>query len=560
MPKTQFSKDLHSEKYGAEGEDFRSVMDRNAGAVTNNDEEYQELRELTTSQRYIMAGRNQACLGSIRGVTPFNCFASGIIADSYVDGPGSIMDRAKEAAATMRMGGGIGHDFSTLRPRGAVIKKLGSVSSGPLAFMDIFDAIGRCTASAGDRRGAQMGILRVDHPCIEEFILAKQTEGRLTGFNISVGLTDEFMVAVENDADFDLRWGGEVYKKIKAKALWNTMMRSTWDWAEPGVLFLDRINEMNNLHYCEDLCAVNPCAEQPLPPHGACLLGSFNLTQYLTLLPNNKYGFNWVQFGKDIPIAVRAMDRVIDIASFPLPEQKEEALNKRRMGLGVTGAANAIEAMGRPYGSEGFVNLLTEILTALRNGTYRASIELAKELGPFPAFDGLPYWGGLFIGTLPVDIRDDIAKYGIRNSHLLSIAPTGTISLCADNVSSGVEPVTFLKQKRIFQKFSGPVEMEIEDYGVAFLGHTGKTIADCSIADHLAVLECATKYVDSAVSKTVNIPDSCSWEEFQNVYMDAWKRGCKGITTYRAAGKRKGIISDGAACEYDPETGQRSCE
>ncbi len=569
MPKTEFSNELHAEKYRSQGETFREGMNRNAGAVTGSQERYQILREILHVQRFLMGGRNQSALGSTRNVTPYNCFVSGIIEDSFVDGHGSIMERAKEAAATMRMGGGIGYDFSTLRPRGALIKKLDSFSSGPVNFMEIFDAVCRCTASSGHRRGAQMGVLRVDHPDIEEFIHAKQNQHRLRGFNISVGITDEFMEAVRDDLPFALRWGGEVFRTIDARRLWDTIMRSTWDWAEPGVIFIDRLNEFNNLYYCETLTTTNPCGEQPLPPFGACLLGSFNLVKYLAPYTETDgddeiYRFDWDQFKADIPPVVRAMDNVVDVATYPLFEQEQEAKNKRRMGLGVTGVANCIEALGHAYGSPAFIATLSNILEFMRDECYRASMELAKEKGPFPAFQRDAYINSEFVKQLPAKLVIQIAKHGIRNSHLLSIAPTGTISMCADNVSSGIEPVVGFRVQRTFQTFDGPVELEVEDYGEKFLGVRGKTIATATVDDHLAVLATATKYMDSAVSKTVNVPEDADWDQFKEIYVRAWKAGCKGITTYRMGGKREGILKVSEetteSCKYDPDTGIRECE
>jgi ribonucleoside-diphosphate reductase alpha chain len=434
--------------------------------------------------------------------------------------------------------------------------------------MEIFDAIGRATSSAGNRRGAQMGVLRVDHPDIEEFIRAKQNYGKLSGFNISVAITDEFMEAVKDGQPFHLRFEGHTYRTVDARALWEMIMRSTYDWADPGVLFIDTINERNNLHYCETLAATNPCGEQPLPPYGACLLGSFNLVQYLTRTgPSTSWSFDFAQFHLDIASVVRAMDNVVDRARYPLHEQEREARAKRRMGLGVTGVANAIEAMGYPYASDGFLQALGLILANLRNEAYRTSAHLAKEKGPFPLFQRDKYLEGKFIQNLPEDIQDLIYENGIRNSHLLSIAPTGTISFCADNVSSGIEPVFATKVKRVVNTLGGTETMEIEDYGYRFLGVEPKTTADCSVDDHLKVLICASSFVDSAVSKTCNVPTNIEWEAFKDVYVRAWAGNCKGCTTYRVGGKREAILQsadvpeeEDAACTYDAETGTRSCD
>jgi ribonucleoside-diphosphate reductase alpha chain len=367
-PQTPFAEKIHSTKYREAGETFRESRNRIAKALADSDEHYFELRELLLAQRFLPAGRIQAAIGSSRRITPYNCYVSGTIEDSYTNGSGSIMARAHEAADTMRLGGGIGYDFSTLRPRGSLIKKLGSQSGGPIPFMEIFDAVCRATSSSGHRRGAQMGVMRIDHPDVEEFIRAKHDLSKLLGFNISVAITDEFMQAVQAGNDFNLRFEGQTYKQVNAAQLFDLLMRSTYDYAEPGVLFIDTINKRNNLYYCESIAATNPCGEQPLPPYGACLLGSFNLTAYLE--PGNSpasWKFNWVKFFRDIPVVVLAMDNVVDRAIYPLYEQEKEAISKRRMGLGVTGVANTIEALGHPYGSDGFVANLEIILRGLRD-------------------------------------------------------------------------------------------------------------------------------------------------------------------------------------------------
>lgn len=491
-PQLPFSDRLHATKYRSPGESFGESQDRVASALTTSPEQYHATREIMRGMRFMAGGRVQSAAGAPKVTTPYNCFVSGPIADSFVHGEGCIMDRAKEAASTMRMGGGIGYDFSTLRPRGATIRKLGSVSSGPIAFMDIFNAVCHCTASSGNRRGAQMGVLRVDHPDIEEFIQAKQNHDRLTGFNVSVAITDEFMAAVRAGTPFDLRWGGQVWSTIDARNLWDMVMRSTYRWAEPGVLFIDRINGQNNLAYCEQIVATNPCGEQPLPPFGACLLGSFNLVKYI-----DGEGFNFDAFERDIPRIVRAMDRVVDIAQFPLKEQQMEALSKRRMGLGVTALANAGEIIGHPYASAEFLEFEEDVLTTLRNEAYRASALLAKELGPFPLFQADNYLSRPFIRTLPEEIRDLIRAHGIRNSHLLSIAPTGTISLCADNVSSGIEPVFSYTQRRVVKTTDGEEMHELDDYAVRVHGVRGRRAEEVSPEEHLAVLACAQRLVDS---------------------------------------------------------------
>lgn len=539
-PQTPFADNLHAEKYRAPGESFREYANRVAAALAEP-EGFHDFRDILLSQRFLPGGRIQSAIGSTRDTTPYNCYVSGTIEDSLTDGQGSIMSRAKQAARTMQMGGGIGYDFSTLRPRGSEIRKLGSRSSGPISFMGIFNAICQTIASAGHRRGAQMGVMRVDHPDIEEFIHAKQNSGALTGFNVSVGVTDEFMTAVENDSEFELRFGGEVYQTVQARALWDKIMRSTWDWAEPGVLFIDRINEMNNLSYCEDIVATNPCGEQPLPPFGACLLGSFNMTKYVRK-NNDIFEFDYLGLAADILPVVSAMDRVIDVARYPLYEQEKEAKSKRRMGLGVTGMANAIEALGYPYGSAEYLQEQRKLMAIVRDGAYRASALLAKERGVFPSFDEEEFLASEFVNTLPDRVLDLIRQYGIRNSHLTSVAPTGTISLAADNVSSGIEPVFALSVERTVQEFDGPVTRTIEDYGYSVFGVHGRTADKVTAQEHVDVLCDAQEFVDSAVSKTCNVSPDMPWEDFKDLYVRAWKGGAKGCTTFNPGGKRMGIL------------------
>lgn len=567
-PQEPESEKVHKDKYRSPKESFRECISRIASVLTENPEDFQAAREILLSMRFLPGGRIQASVGSSKVITPYNCYVSGTIEDSFTAGAGSIMARAIQAADTMRMGGGIGYDFSTLRPRGASIKKLSSHSSGPIPFMDIFNSICKATNSSGARRGAQMGILRCDHPDIEEFIYAKQNELSLTGFNLSVGITDKFMEAVIKDKEFQLCFNNTPYRSIWARQLWDTLMRSTYDWAEPGVIFLDRINKMNNLSYCETIAATNPCGEQPLPPFGACLLGSFNLTQYLEKTPLG-YSFDYEQLVLDIPYVVKLMDRVIDIARYPLYEQEQEALDKRRMGLGVTGLANTIEALGSPYGSKDFIQKASAIFRTLRDNCYEASAMLAKEKGSFPLFNKEAYLKTPFVQSLSSEVRNLISTHGIRNSHLLSIAPTGTISFTADNVSSGIEPVFAYKIERTVIEPEGKREVVIEDYGSKYLGTKGKTAEECTVDDHLNVLICATKYVDSAVSKTCNVPADIDWESFKTIYIRAWEAGCKGCTTYRKGGKKEGILKEleepslpmiSETCEIDLATGRKNCE
>lgn len=569
-PQTEFSDRLDGMKYRGPGEDFREKVNRISFGLKDNDDHYHELRDILLPQRFLPGGRIQAAIGSLRATTPYNCFVSGTINDSFVDGAGSIMQRALEAAATMRMGGGIGYDFSTLRPRGDLIKRLMSQSSGPCSFMRIYNEICLCTSSAGHRRGAQMAVMRVDHPDIEEYVRLKQNPDHLTGFNMSIAVTDEFMEAALDNKEFDLRFGGKVYSTIDAAALWEMIMRSTWDWGEPGVIYIDRINQMNNLWYCEDIAATNPCGEQPLPPFGACLLGSFNLPAYLVHAPGlreagePKWALDLDLLRHDIPIIVRAMDNVTDRAIFPLPMQRAEATTKRRMGLGVTGLANALEAGGRYYGTPEFITAQTDILSIIRDECYRASALLAKEKGTFPLYDPEKYLQGKFIGTLPDDVLRLIKKHGVRNSHLLSIAPTGTISWTADNVSSGLEPVYTYGGTRRLNTPDGPVVEVVEDYGAKFLNSRGTLARDVTADQHVDVLVTAATHVDSAVSKTVNMDGKVMpWDTFKLIYQNVWERGGKSCATFNQSGKRMALLTDGqqegAACMVDPETGAKEC-
>ena len=569
-PTMPLSIEIDEMKYRQQGETFDGKVKRLARALCDDDVHRLDLEEIFGEQRFLAAGRVQSSMGSTRITTAYNCFVSGNIDDSM----GSIMERATDAAETMRRGGGIGYDFSSIRPRGDLIKSLDSKSSGPISFMGIFDAVCKTIASSGHRRGAQMGVLRVDHPDVGEFIRAKRDSSSLTGFNVSVGVTDKFMEALSAEDDsFDLVFEGKVYDTISAKELWDEIMSSTWDWAEPGVLFIDRINEQNNLWYCETIAATNPCGEQPLPPFGACLLGSFNLTKYV-----DNETFNFKQFKTDIPHVVRAMDNVVDRTIYPLKAQEDEAKNKRRMGLGVTGLANAGEMLGFTYGSPEFLMWAEKVFACLRDNTYRASARLAEEKGAFPLYRE-EYLKSNFIRTLPQSVQKEIRKYGIRNSHLTSHAPTGTISLVADNVSSGIEPVFSHFYDRTIQTFDGPRVDRVEDYAYS-RGTKGRTANELTVNEHLSVLSLAQHYVDSACSKTINVGDDVSYDEFKAIYTDAWKEGCKGATTFRLSGKRYGILQtveeeteaeseiessttesgeEATACFFDATTGQREC-
>jgi len=585
-PVLPFCDYLHETKYRSKGEAYTGYSMRASRALADDAEHEAALLEIFNEMRGLPAGRVQAWAGADKAVTPYNCFVSPIIHDSFVDGPEdptfmgsvSIMHAAMYSASTMRLGGGIGYDFSPLRPSGDEIKKVQSVTDGPIAFMPVFDAVCKATSSAGHRRGAQMGTLRCDHPDIRKFITMKTNNTFLTGFNVSVLVTDELMEAVARNGSFDLRFNGRIYETVDARELWHLIMKTTYDWAEPGVLFIDTINRMNNLYYCETITATNPCGEQPLPPWGACLLGSINLVKYL-VKDQFGYYFDWELFKRDIPYFVRALDNVIDQARYPLPQQEHEAKSKRRMGVGVTGLANTLEAMGHPYGSIGFLTLESKILSILRDECYRASIEIAKVKGSFPLFDKDKYLKSAFVMTLPEDIRDGIARYGIRNSHLTSIAPTGTISFTADNVSSSIEPVFSLEQERPVKMPGGVEIVNVKDYGYSFLGTRGRTTASVTVEEHVAVLINAATKVDSAVSKTVNVDKHVPMKEFMEIYEKAYHGGAKGCTTFNKDGLKMALLKDKdedqtsapsvsdpepvkevESCSWDPETGRRSCE
>lgn len=566
---------VHAEKHRLPSESFRESTNRVAGALRDNDEHYHQTRAILQDMRFAAGGRVQASMGSGRNTTAYNCFVGGRIEDSFVDGEGSIMQRAREAAATMRMGGGLGNNFSTLRPSGALIKKLDSHSGGPLPFIRVFDAISLATSSAGHRRGAQMIVLNISHPDIYNFVHAKQNRDQFTGCNFSIGVTDDFMEAKYAGKPYALRFGNEIYREIDPVELWDQVMRSTWDWGEPGVLFLDTINRMNPLYYCEQLEATNPCGEQPLPPFGACLLGSFNLPRYIIWDHTGKIRFDWELFEFDIPPIVRAMDNVVDRSRYPLPQQEQEAKSKRRMGLGVTGLANAGEALGFPYGSPEFVHFEERVFDTLRDHAYAASAKLAKEKGSFPLYDAKLYQAGKFFQTLSPWVQELIRQNGLRNSHLLSEAPTGTMSFTLDNVSSGIEPVVAYEQERDILDAYGKRTERIPDYGVHVFGVKGKRCCDVTIDEHLAVLAAAAKRVDSAVSKTCNVSPHIPWNQFKGVYDRAWEMGCKGITTFNPNGKRFAVlrsadivpmapetdlIQEGASCSFDPVSGRKSCE
>lgn len=492
-----------------------------------------------TDFKFLPAGRITAGSGTKRNVTLFNCFVMGVIPDSM----SGIFDMLKEAALTMQQGGGIGYDFSTIRPKGSLVKGIAADASGPVSFMDVWDSMCRTIMSAGSRRGAMMATMRCDHPDIEEFIAAKSDSQKLRMFNLSVLVTDAFMDAVKKGEDWKLIYNNKVYSVIKAADLWDQIMRATYNFAEPGVIFIDRINATNNLSYCETITATNPCGEQPLPPYGACLLGSINLAK-LVEQPFDKNAYLDVSQLEDlVSTAVRMMDNVIEVSQFPLEAQKLEAKNKRRIGLGVTGLADALLMVGLRYGSDEAVKKTEKWMKTIALSAYKASINLAEEKGAFPLFDPEKFIVSGKMIQMDEDVKQAAHKFGIRNALLTSIAPTGTISLYAGNVSSGIEPVFAYSYKRkVLQNDGSHVEEEVVDYAVqlwrdkfgnAPLPDFFVSAQNLTPADHVKMQAAAQKWVDSSISKTINCPEDISFDDFKEVYIQAYDTGCKGCTTYR---------------------------
>ncbi len=489
--------------------------------------------------KFLPAGRIAAGAGTGRRVTLFNCFVMGTIPDDM----NGIFDALREAALTMQQGGGIGYDFSTIRPKGADVKGVGADASGPLSFMDVWDAMCRTIMSAGSRRGAMMATMRCDHPDIEDFIAAKADAARLRMFNLSVLMTDDFMAAVKADGSWDLKFDGKVYHTIQARDLWNRIMQATYDFAEPGVIFIDRINAANNLQYAETISATNPCGEQPLPPYGACLLGSINMARLVSEPFEDAAALDEDALQDLVATAVRMMDNVVDASKFPLEAQLQEAKAKRRIGLGVTGLADALLMVGLRYGSEEAARQTEDWLRAIARAAYLASVQLAKEKGAFPLFDADEYLASGTMQTMDEDVRAAVREHGIRNALLTSIAPTGTISLYAGNVSSGIEPVfAYSYTRKVLQRDGSRSEEEVVDYAVqlwrekygdADLPEHFVNAQTLAPLDHVKMQAAAQKWVDSSISKTINCPADISFEAFKDVYMEAWDTGCKGCTTYR---------------------------
>ncbi|NUB23910.1 adenosylcobalamin-dependent ribonucleoside-diphosphate reductase [Azospirillum brasilense] len=499
---------------------------------------------------FLPAGRILAGAGTGRTVTLFNCFVMGRIEDDL----GAIFAHLREAALTMQQGGGIGYDFSTLRPKGALVKGVGADASGPLSFMDVWDSMCRTIMSAGARRGAMMATLRCDHPDIEDFIDAKREPGRLRMFNLSVLVTDTFMDAVREDRPWPLVFDGQVHREVRARGLWDRIMQATYAYAEPGVIFIDRVNGQNNLRYCESISATNPCGEQPLPPYGACLLGSINLAALVLDPFEETTRLDTARLKELTALAVRMMDNVVDASRFPLEPQAREAHAKRRIGLGVTGLADALILCRARYGGEAAVALTESWLKAIRNEAYRASALLAAEKGAFPLYDRDAYLNAPMVRGLDEDVRALIAEHGIRNALLTSIAPTGTISLFADNVSSGIEPVFSYSYERTVLMPDGTRRTEeVSDHAYRLFRArfgTEQPLPEYFVdaqsltpAEHVVMQAAAQRHIDSSISKTINCPEDLPFDTFKDVYWQAYELGCKGCTTYRPNAVTGSVLS-----------------
>lgn len=561
--------------------DISETWQRVAGAVASAESDPDRWQaafmDILSDFVFLPGGRVLAGAGTGKRVTLFNCFVAGPIRDS-MDG---ILESLKETAITMQHGGGIGCDFSNLRPHGAPAVTTGSVASGPVSFMHIWDTLCETLLGTSSRRGAMMGNLRCDHPDVEAFIAAKRNKDALRNFNLSVLVTDAFMRAVSDDAEWQLVYpsqtgtynagnsgvGSRVYRRLPARELWRQMIRAAHESAEPGMLFIDTINCSNNLNYCETISATNPCGEIPLPPYGACDLGSINLTRLVQDAFTKHVHFDWRRLHHTARVAVRFLDDVIDISRFPLEAQAEKARDTRRIGLGVTGLADMLVMLGLDYDSDEGRGFAGEILEAIRDTAYEASIELAGEKGVFPCLDKEKYLDAPFVKRLPDRLRAGIAKYGTRNSHLLAVAPAGTISLLAGNVSGGIEPIYALEASReVHDPDSGSRCLRVRDYAYeqwqatagpqASLPPSFVMTEKLPARAHLAMQACLQPYVDNAISKTVNLAADAGVDDVDTVFSEAWSAGLKGCTVFRP-GSRSGQVlrsrDETHCCDADRE-------
>ena len=599
MPPQEVSTDVLREKYARGLETtIEEVRARVAHALASHEPQAlraeMEQRFLWAQDHgFVPAGRINSAAGLGIKATLMNCFVQPV-GDSITgeeDGVPGIYTAVAEAAETMRRGGGVGYDFSPIRPAGSAVKGTHSRASGPVSYMEVFDASCRTVESAGARRGAQMGVLRIDHPDIERFIAAKDG-GAFSNFNLSVGVTDAFMQAVLADERIDLVHraapaqdaidagsfqrddGLWVYRSVPARALWDKVIGSTYDHAEPGVLFIDRMNQENNLYWCERLAATNPCGEQPLPPYGCCDLGSLNLTRLVSQPFTPGAAFDFDTMREVAAIGVRMLDLALDANQWPLPQQAEEGANKRRIGLGFMGLGSALVMLGLRYDAPEGRAMAAGIARELRNAAYAASIALAREKGPFPLFDAERYLAGQFVGRLPDALREDIARHGIRNSHLLSVAPTGTISLAfADNASNGIEPAfSWVYQRRKRMPDDTIRTYEVADHAWRLYRHLGLqadegealppqfvTALEMPALDHLRMMEAVQPYIDTAISKTVNVPADYPYADFKDLYTEAWRAGLKGLATYRPNSVTGSVLSVAAPASA-PAPGSASPE
>ncbi len=569
------SLDVLREKYLKPGETSADALyQRVARALASVEapalrDKYEALFLANLKAGAIGAGRIMSAAGTDIQATLINCFVQPVgdcIQGMDDEGFPGIYEALREAAETMRRGGGVGYDFSRIRPKGAYVKGTASMASGPCSYMNVFDQSCSTVESAGARRGAQMGVLRIDHPDVHEFITAKRTPGRWNNFNVSVGVSDAFIEAVQNDQPWDLVHkaapgvavmeqgarqradGLWIYATVPARALWDTIMKSAYDFAEPGILFLGRINEDNNLHYCEDIAATNPCGEQPLPSYGCCDLGPIILTRFV----RHAFGFggmaafDFEAFTQAVALQVRALDNVLDVTFWPLPQQRDEAMAKRRIGVGFTGMGNTLAMLCVRYDLPEGRTMAARIAECMRDAAYAASVELAREKGAFPKFDANGYLAdGTFASRLPESLKAAIRQHGIRNSHLLSIAPTGTVSLAfADNASNGIEPPFSWMYKRKKRESDGSTtEYAVEDHAWRLyraLGGDMDALPDYFVSalsmpaeGHIAMMEAVQPFVDTAISKTVNIPADYPYEDFKDLYLQAWRAKLKGLATYR---------------------------